>query len=812
MIITCLRLEPFGYISSQELTFDKGLNVILGPNETGKSTVFHAIQKVLFTPSTLTKPVFNREMARFIPLGGDTASVEISFIIKDRQFILKRSWGSVHLSRLYLPDGTILTDESKIEGILADILPATGGTFKAVLMTYQTGLVKTIEDIEENYPETIQTLGDILRRAVLETDGVSVEGFRGKINSLYEEYFSHWDIEREFPEKGRGIRNPWQREVGRILRVFYEKERIREELDFARRYEEGLDSLNRYILECSQNISCLERFVSENERMEKDIRERKAVEAQIKAYEASIRRLKDIAEDWPVREKRLHDLKKGLPEIQKRLKELEEERRIAEEEERNRKIRERFRKIQEKKRSYEELKRELEGLKRITGDDLREIKRVEGVLNDLRTRISAGKLTLKMKANENLTLWLQKDLEEREEHTLTAGGEIELEAGGIIRLGHEAFDMEITSGRGNIGELLAEYRSKEAQFQGLLHTYEVQSMEEAIEISDRYERKAREVEWHRHLYQEELGDERYDELEARIREPGDRRATMSLVEIVEGRSEARNALDNTTKEIDEIEKVIGNYAEEFGDKDRLFEMLGREMSLRKELQDKLDRFTPVPEGVDIDAFLSKYDRKKRELEDLKGRLNDLRYKKATMEGQAPDASCEELEKALEEAEEEFMRVKKRGEAILRIKRLTESLLDSMDRDTYLGLKRELEDYVSYITGNKYREVEMGPYLPEGFRRSDGKMLPYTLFSTGTKDALSLALRLTMADYFLKDADGFMAMDDPLVNMDPERQKRASEVLQEYARKKQLIIFTCHPTHASLLGVRVISLLGGVAPR
>ena len=65
--------------------------------------------------------------------------------------------------------------------------------------------------------------------------------------------------------------------------------------------------------------------------------------------------------------------------------------------------------------------------------------------------------------------------------------------------------------------------------------------------------------------------------------------------------------------------------------------------------------------------------------------------------------------------------------------------------------------------------------------------------------MGLAVRLAMSKYFLQGSDGFIAMDDPLVDLDPERQQKSAEVLKAFARDKQLIIFTCHPSHVTLLG-------------
>ena len=65
--------------------------------------------------------------------------------------------------------------------------------------------------------------------------------------------------------------------------------------------------------------------------------------------------------------------------------------------------------------------------------------------------------------------------------------------------------------------------------------------------------------------------------------------------------------------------------------------------------------------------------------------------------------------------------------------------------------------------------------------------------------LSIALKLAMADKYLEDREGFIIMDDPFVDLDPQRQERAAAVIQEFAEGKQVILFTCHPAHAKLLG-------------
>ena len=183
MILKNIALTPFGGLTNAQLDFKPGLNVIHGPNEAGKSTIFNALQRVLFTSAHLTPSAFRREMESFLPLeGGDTIVVSLCLDMNGDTYALKRTWGATKSAELTLPGGSLITDEKAVQEHLISLLPAKEGTFKTVLMTYQSGLPKTIEELGV---EPIQTLSTILRRAVFETDGVSVDQFKQNIESEY---------------------------------------------------------------------------------------------------------------------------------------------------------------------------------------------------------------------------------------------------------------------------------------------------------------------------------------------------------------------------------------------------------------------------------------------------------------------------------------------------------------------------------------------------------------------------------------------------------------------------------------------------
>ena len=64
----------------------------------------------------------------------------------------------------------------------------------------------------------------------------------------------------------------------------------------------------------------------------------------------------------------------------------------------------------------------------------------------------------------------------------------------------------------------------------------------------------------------------------------------------------------------------------------------------------------------------------------------------------------------------------------------------------------------------------------------------------------------MADYFLQNSLGFIVLDDPLTEMDAERQLLAAACLENYAKGKQVLLFTCHPAHVKLFSAPAMDLM------
>ena len=68
-----------------------------------------------------------------------------------------------------------------------------------------------------------------------------------------------------------------------------------------------------------------------------------------------------------------------------------------------------------------------------------------------------------------------------------------------------------------------------------------------------------------------------------------------------------------------------------------------------------------------------------------------------------------------------------------------------------------------------------------------------------------ALRFALYENLFADKPVFIILDDCLVNLDPERTKKAIKLIKNFQDKYQIIFSTCDPETARRLGGNVINL-------
>ena len=126
--------------------------------------------------------------------------------------------------------------------------------------------------------------------------------------------------------------------------------------------------------------------------------------------------------------------------------------------------------------------------------------------------------------------------------------------------------------------------------------------------------------------------------------------------------------------------------------------------------------------------------------------------------------------------------------------LLDEVCRTVERDRQPETLREASSFLSRLTDGKYVRV----WTPLGHNRlriedADGKSLPLEVLSRGTREAVFIALRLSLASSYARRGVMLpLVLDDVLVNFDGDRARHAAETLKMFAELgHQVMMFTCH---------------------
>ena len=77
------------------------------------------------------------------------------------------------------------------------------------------------------------------------------------------------------------------------------------------------------------------------------------------------------------------------------------------------------------------------------------------------------------------------------------------------------------------------------------------------------------------------------------------------------------------------------------------------------------------------------------------------------------------------------------------------------------------------------------------RKEMGEKRSLDSLSQGYRDLIDFSLRLALIDVMYGEEPVFVVLDDPFVNLDSEKMKKAIELIHNPSKNRQIIYFTCH---------------------
>ena len=804
MKINRIKLNPFGGVINKEINFKDGMNVIVGENEKGKSTILNAILKVLFTRTDLTASKFKKQLERFIPIGGDFAYVEIDFVVSGKHYKLKRKWGSGKISELTLDDGIKKSNEDNVEGKLKEILPFNEATFEKVLLTQQNSLSKTVDELESSKHSTVRTdFNNILRSSIINAGSVSIDGFQNILNEKFVEFLGRWDVDNNRPEGGRGIENSWKQGVGLVLESYYELEEQKKELNELTEIEEKREKFLNEESDLNTKVEGLKKYISDNKEIVNDAKKRTTSEAKLSAAEAKIQKLKDINGKWPVIEDKLKSLPASIDGIKQELGRLEKEKAERIKIDDTRDVLEKFKRLFRLKQICNEAKKQLDKTKKITDADLEKIQNVENNLESTKTKIESSKLSISIQANKEIRFNAQLGVKSKEEIKLSRDEQWLKKADGNFNYETDEVKISVAADEIDFDELKNRYDNLSSELKKLLSEFKAKDYDELRNGNRIYQTVLNNYQNAENNYNQELGGDNYEKLAQVVDEinSNENVGEVRLLEsIVVDLTEKGRKLKDLQQEENTLNEELKILKKEYETMDNVLLKLSEGIKLIKDLKNELTSFKPLPlEFSNSDDFIYAYENKIQELEKLKGELSNVKISISGLEPLMKDSSSQELSEIISEKREEFERHLRTGKTLIKIIEKTQSMKNKIDENIYDAYNKDFISYISVLSGDKYKNAKMEESIPTALINTDGKEISNDLLSGGTKDILGISVHLAMIKYYLNNSDGFIGIDDPLVDLDPIRQKAASNLLVNFAKENQTIIFTCHPSHADQFG-------------
>lgn len=154
-MLNSLKLTNFRKVTSDEMIFTPGINVIRGLNESSKSTRLESIAYALFGSRSLRTPI-EQTVTWGEPV--NTLKVELALTVGDKVYNFKRSKSGAEVT----VNGTVFcTGQNEVSALAASLLGADATTASKLLLASQNGIRGALEEGPKALSMLIEDLADM---------------------------------------------------------------------------------------------------------------------------------------------------------------------------------------------------------------------------------------------------------------------------------------------------------------------------------------------------------------------------------------------------------------------------------------------------------------------------------------------------------------------------------------------------------------------------------------------------------------------------------------------------------------------------
>lgn len=794
-MIRQIHIHQFGGLKERELSLQRGLNLILGDNEAGKSSFVSALFFLFFQNARYLK-THKEFIERALPYpGGDAARASAVFTAKGREYEIEKYWHSKN-ARVSLRTGESLeTDEKTVSAQMRELLSAGEGTYAHLIFSDRRNFRRIFEELRKD-KESLHEIRDLLKKLGAEASGFSIEAYRARLSEEYRACVSHWDAEKGRPEGNRGLENPYRKEVGGILAAYYEKESLRQKIEEAEEAEQSYAEISARLTEVRVEIEKAGGHLRQMEEEESLLRKYVQVRDLLLNIRQELSLFHESYVSWPLLEAEQKSLEIQLLQIREKREKAEEELGLIQ---RKRQLDLLIEKMESAERLEAEILRRQEEkaeLGRYGPENKRLYRQLRESLRLCRAKLEAAAVQLHVRSGEIRLLTV-----EGEEITLCGGERHRLQGYGKIRFGEDG-EIEVRSLHLDVDEVK---REQEKSREDLQRLHEDFGTEEEEKISANFlrcaelEKSLQDLNLRLELLQGEFDREELCAEMEKFKGCTLRQRAEAEAEL----SELREKESFLVREKDRLSYRLEDLLQRFETKEKLLSLLLEKSHQEKTLQKEIETLSLSEELKEEDAeqFSERLRLlRKSEKEQL---LEESRLQSELMrcEIRRPEVGAEEMRQMLAEAQGRYEQQIRRAAELRRIQEVFEQTCRQFEQESDSGLQKTFSENLSFLTGGKYQASdweEIDRIQIQGKERP----LHLKILSEGTFEALLLAFRLAAVEHLMPADEAFIILDDCLLTMDEHRRKRAAALIREKAEKMQVILMTCSREIAELFGGQI----------
>lgn len=822
------------------IKFGDGLNLIVGDNEQGKSTMVDLIYYLLFKDVKLDTRSDKEFIARYFPQkttgrAGDVIDGALVFEVEEGECCIRKEWEKKGgICRLTLPDGTLIRDPDALKQYLRDTLPYQKGIYGEIVFASQKRQLNCVKSIMEGLnrdkatkdklQQTRETLLSVLNRAALETGGVALDELEKQIEQRLTQYNAHWDDRMELPEGGvkRGINNKWKKEVGLILQAYYEMEEVREKLRKAEADEETCE-------EITDRIRSLEK--------EKELRT--AEKEKFSGVRTALKTRRILLEKLTDQTERIREMEKVLQEWPKLSRQIAQAQALKEQRNQVTLLRQ-YEQADRIRINREAAADRLQQMMPVTQEDIDTYRKAQRRKAGLEGKMSGLSLVARIQMEKDMPVYVSQ-LASGEE-LAADGNEFQINAAVEIDI-PDVMKMQLLPQDVDVDVLREEIKACDVVMNHIMDQYKTDSCDKLEEMKTSYQQCQFEMERLDAQWNQILDGADWENLKAAgeaarqkysLETTGEMRQSEHSLETAGEETaheyspetaaytvspETEEQLPNSSLDPDEIDDRIralcgagvspeeylgGRKAKQSACEDKyhsIEELKKQKETLEQELgqtQKEADEANQIPDKYkripDPDRYLTELNEEVKELEEDIRRSN---ARKNELSRSMDEVAAEEYAELLEEKVQTYEKTRKAYRHWKHISEVFQELKEQSSDNPVQDIEDHFRKYLAEISQDALdasMDERMEVDLASGTRR-----LTYDTLSDGTKDTIALAFRLAMLEHLFPEGNGLAVFDDPFTDMDPGRVRQACRLVQKFAERNQVIFTTCDNKYEEIFG-------------